>query len=71
MFLVASRFFVLGGGAFLLGLQVPYLERAQGIVDNDERAGLIFATTGIVALCTAIATIPAAQDRRPRAAASA
>src|SRR6187431_1105598 len=34
MFLVASRFFVLGGGAFLLGLQVPYLERAQGIVDN-------------------------------------
>ena len=61
MFLVASRFFVLGGGAFLLGLQVPYLERAQGIVDNDERAGLIFATTGIVALCTAISTIPAAR----------
>ena len=41
--------------------QVPYLERAQGIVDNDERAGLIFATTGIVALCTAISTIPAAR----------
>ena len=61
MFLVASRFFVLGGGAFLIGLLVPYLERAQGITDPDERALLILATTGIVALCTAISTIPAAR----------
>jgi MFS family permease len=61
MFLVASRFFVLGGGAFLLTLLVPYLERAQSITDDDERALLILVSTGIVALCTAIATIPAAR----------
>jgi MFS family permease len=61
MYLVASRFFVLGGGAFLIGLLVPYLERAQGITDPDERALLILVTTGIVALCTAISTIPAAR----------
>lgn len=61
MFLVASRFFVLGGGAFLIGLLVPYLERAQGITDPDARALLILVTTGIVALCTAISTIPAAR----------
>jgi MFS family permease len=61
MFLVASRFFVLGGGAFLITLLVPYLERAQGITDPDQRALLIIVTTGIVALCTAISTIPAAR----------
>jgi MFS family permease len=61
MFLVASRFFILGGGAFLIGLLVPYLERAQGVTDSGDRANLIFATTAIVALCTAIATIPAAK----------
>lgn len=61
MFLVASRFFVLGGGAFLVGLLVPYLERAQGITDPDQRALLILVATGIVALCTAISTIPAAR----------
>jgi MFS family permease len=61
MFLVASRFFILGGGFFLVGLLVPYLERAQGITNPDERALLILVSTGIVALCTAIATIPAAR----------
>jgi MFS family permease len=61
MFLVASRFFILGGGFFLIGLLVPYLERAQGITNPDERAILILVSTGIVALCTAIATIPAAR----------
>lgn len=68
MFLVASRFFVLGGGAFLVALLVPYLERAQGIKDPDERALLIIVATGIVALCTAISTIPAARlaDRHGR-----
>ena len=68
MFLVASRFFVLGGGAFLVTLLVPYLERALGVVDPDERAVLILVATGIVALCTAVATIPAARlaDRHGR-----
>jgi len=61
MFLVASRFFILGGAFFLVGLLVPYLERAQGITNPDERAVLILVATGIVALCTAISTIPAAR----------
>jgi MFS family permease len=61
IFLVASRFFILGGGYFLIGLMVPYLERALGIIDPDERAGLLFTATLIVAICTAIATIPAAK----------
>jgi MFS family permease len=61
MFLVASRFFVLGGGAFLITLLVPYLERALGISDPDERATWILGSTAIVALCTAISTIPAAR----------
>ena len=38
MFLVASRFFVLGGGAFLIGLLVPYLERRAGH-HRPRRAG--------------------------------
>ncbi len=61
MFLVASRFFILGGGYFLIGLIVPYLERAQHITNPDERAVLILVSTGVVALCTAISTIPAAR----------
>jgi MFS family permease len=61
VFLVASRFFVLGGTAFLVNLAVPYLERALGMVDEDQRATWIVVTTGVVALCTAIATLPAAR----------
>jgi MFS family permease len=61
IFLVASRFFVLGGTAFLVNLSVPYLERALGMVDPDERATWIVVTTGVVALCTAVATLPAAR----------
>jgi MFS family permease len=61
IFLVASRFFVLGGTAFLVNLSVPYLERALAMVDPDERATWIVVTTGVVALCTAIATLPAAR----------
>jgi len=61
LFLVASRFFILGGSAFLIVLLVPYLERALGIADNDERAVLILGTTLVAVLCTAAATIPAAR----------
>jgi MFS family permease len=61
MFLVASRFFILGGGFFLIGLMVPYLERALGITDPGQRAQWILTSTVIVALCTAISTIPAAK----------
>ena len=61
VFLVWSRFFILGGSAFLIALAVPYLERALGMTDPDDRAVWILAITGIAALCTAIATIPAAR----------
>jgi MFS family permease len=61
LFLVASRFFILGGSAFLVVLLVPYLERALGIASNDERALLILGTTLVAVLCTAVATIPAAR----------
>ena len=58
VFLVASRFFILGGSAFLITLAVPYLERALGMVDEGERASWIFITTLVAAGCTAVATIP-------------
>jgi MFS family permease len=61
LFLVASRFFILGGSAFLIVLAVPYLERALGMVDGGERATWILATTVVAAVCTAAATIPAAR----------
>jgi MFS family permease len=59
--LVGSRFFILGGSAFLVALAVPYLERALGMTDPDQRAIWILVITGIAALCTAVATIPAAR----------
>ena len=61
LFLVASRFFILGGAAFLLNLSLPYLEFAQGIADEGERALLVNVATIAAALCTAAATIPAAR----------
>jgi MFS family permease len=61
VYLVASRFFILAGAAFLINLSVPYLERAQGMTDPDERFLWINIATGTVALCTALATIPAAR----------
>jgi MFS family permease len=61
VYLVASRFFILGGTAFLVNLMVPYLERALGMADPDQRANWILVTTGIVALATAISTVPAAK----------
>ena len=61
LFLVASRFFVLGGTAFLFNLAVPYLERTQGMTDPNERALWINIATLLVALFTALSTIPAAR----------
>ena len=61
IYLVCSRFFILGGSAFLIALAVPYLERALGMTDPDDRAVWILAITGIAAVCTAFATIPAAR----------
>ena len=61
LFLVASRFFVLAGAAFLVTLSVPYLERAQGLTDPDDRFVWLNIATIAVALSTALATIPAAR----------
>jgi MFS family permease len=61
IFLVWSRFFILGGSAFLIVLSVPYLERSLGLVDKDDRANWLLVVTIVVALCTAVATIPAAR----------
>jgi MFS family permease len=61
VFLVASRFFILGGSAFLIVLSVPYLERAIALTDPDERGNWLLAVTVVVALCTAAATLPAAR----------
>jgi MFS family permease len=61
VFLVWSRFFILGGSAFLVVLSVPYLERALLLTDPDERANWLLGVTVIVAACTALATLPAAR----------
>ena len=61
VFLVWSRFFILGGSAFLIVLSVPYLERSLGLVDSGDRANWLLIVTIVVAACTAVATIPAAK----------
>ena len=61
LYLVASRFFLLGGSAFLIVLQVPFLERALGMTNRDQRAAWILGTTVVAVICTAAATIPAAR----------
>jgi MFS family permease len=61
VFLVASRFFILGGSAFLVVLSVPYLERALGLTVAADRANWLLGVTVVVALFTAVATIPAAR----------
>ena len=45
VFLVWSRFFILGGSAFLIALSVPYLERALGLVDSGDRADWLLIVT--------------------------
>jgi MFS family permease len=61
VFLVWSRFFILGGSAFLVVLSVPYLERALALTDPGERANWLLGVTVVVAACTAVATLPAAR----------
>jgi len=61
VFLVWSRFFILGGSAFLIVLSVPYLERALGLTDPGARADWLLGVTVVVAACTALATLPAAR----------
>jgi MFS family permease len=60
VFLVASRFFIMGGTAFLLALAVRYFERSQSL-DLAERTLWINLMTVAVALTTVAATLPSAR----------
>ena len=68
MFLVASRFFVLGGGDFLIGLLVPYLERSlRDHRPASERAEPASSRRpSSWRSCTADRDHPGGEDRRPR-----
>ena len=68
MFLVASRFFILGGGAFLIGLLVPYLERAQGVTDSGDRAEPHLRDDGHRGVVHGDRDDPRREDRRSRRA---
>jgi MFS family permease len=60
VFLVASRLFVLMGGAVLLKLGLFYLTRSQGL-DQRAAGNTLVIVSVIVATATAIAVIPAAR----------
>ena len=60
VFLVASRLFVLMGGAVLLKLGLFYLTRSQGL-DQEAAGNTLVIVSVIVATATAIAVIPAAR----------
>jgi MFS family permease len=60
-FLVASRFFILGGSAFFIVLAVPYLERSLGLTTSGDRAAWLFGISAVAALSTVVATVPAAR----------
>ncbi len=58
--LLASRFFVMAGGAFLANWAIIWMERALGF-GADEKATWVTAILGATAVATALATIPAAK----------
>lgn len=60
LFLVASRFFILGGSSFLLAIPIRYFERSHGL-GLDDRALWINLMTIVVAITTVIATVPSAR----------
>jgi MFS family permease len=60
LFLVASRFFILGGSSFLLAIPIRYFERSHGL-GLDDRALWINLMTITVALTTVLATVPSAR----------
>lgn len=60
LFLVVSRFFILGGSAFLLAIPVRYFERSHGL-DLDDRTLWINLMTLAVAVATVAATLPSAR----------
>jgi MFS family permease len=60
VWLLASRFFVLAGGAFLANWAIIWMERALGF-GSDEKGTWVTAILGATAVATALSTIPAAK----------
>lgn len=58
LFLVGSRFFILGGSSLVVNLAARYMERSHGLA-SDERATWYVLMVGLGALATVLATIPA------------
>jgi MFS family permease len=60
VWLLASRFFVLAGGAFIANWAIIWMERALGF-GSDEKGTWVTAILGAAAVATALSTIPAAK----------
>jgi len=60
VWLLASRFFVLAGGAFLANWAIIWMERALGF-GSDEKGTWVTVILGATAVATALSTIPAAK----------
>jgi MFS family permease len=67
VWLLASRFFVLAGSAFVANWAIIWMERALGF-DSDAKGTWVTITLGSAAIATALATLPAARvsDRTGR-----
>jgi MFS family permease len=60
VWLLASRFFVMAGGAFIANWAIIWMERALGF-GSDEKGTWVTAILGAAAVATALATLPAAK----------
>ncbi len=60
VWLLASRFFVLAGGAFVANLAILWMERALGFGES-EKGTWVVAALGASAVAAAIAALPAAR----------
>jgi MFS family permease len=60
VWLLASRFFVLAGGAFVANWAIIWMERALGF-GSDEKGTWVTVILGATAVATALSTIPAAK----------
>jgi len=60
VWLLASRFFLMAGGAFVANWAIIWMERALGF-GSDEKGTWVTLILGATAVCTALSTIPAAR----------
>jgi MFS family permease len=60
VWLLASRFFVLAGGAFVANWAIIWMERALGF-GSEEKGTWVTIILGAIIVATALATIPAAK----------